>query len=431
MVDMIGQHWLPTLAALAGLAVVWTAAILSKYVRLMLNILRDTPPPLLMGPFDFERIEGRIVHFRAYDGTPLRGMFLSHRCFAEHRKTAGSADPACSLPIACQNTLTEDSRGVILFCHEFGSDLYSCNRYCRPLLEAGFDIFTFDFRSHGQSGHLSGYEPRLWPTDKEAMDCLGAITFVQGELDEKKLPHKLGIFGISRGAGAAIMAAAQADAASSISAMVVDGAFSTDTTLEWSMKRWVHLFAKVRIVYENHPEAFWKFIRWLLLRSARSRFRCQFPSVRKLTGTLRDTAILFIHGQKDSYIKPDQAQLLYDLARPPKYLWIVPEAKHNQSAVTAADQYAARTVAFFEKYLNGRNPSELGFPRELQEDVERFFAGDQGVSCAGTIRKESSHGFRKVIRTGDANSRPAGGDARPSAASAIPPKPAPLPSATK
>jgi len=304
------------------LVIVWL--VLRKYVKLMLNIIRDTPPPLAMGPCDFERIDGKRVTFRAFDNLNLCGMFL----VGDH-----GGEP----------------KGMVIFAHEFSSDMYSCARYCRPLLRAGYDVFTFDFRGHGESSGAPGYQPRQWPTDCEVDDMLGAIAFVEDWLERRRRPVGVGLFGISRGAGAAILAAQHNPA---IQAIITDGAFSSDTTLEHLMKRWAYIFAKVRFVYENHPPQFWRFLRWLLFRECRRKLHCNFPSVRKaLKRMAPGRPILLIHGERDSYIPVQQSQLLYDLAPGPKWLWIVPGAKHNQSVVICPEYYAARTVAFFDEHL--------------------------------------------------------------------------------
>lgn len=313
---------------------VTTWLILRKYVRLMFNIIRDTPPPLAMGPCDFERIDGERVVFRSFDNLNLCGMFL----FGDH-----GGRP----------------KGMIIFAHEFSSDMYSCARYCRPLLKAGFDVFSFDFRGHGESSLQPGYQPRQWPTNHELNDVLGAIAFVEDWLESRGRPVEMGLFGISRGGGAAILAAQNNR---TVKAIVTDGAFSSDATLEYLMKRWAYIFAKVRFVYENHPPQFWSFLRWLLFCECRKRLNCTFPSVRKALARMRGPRpMLFIHGERDSYIPVEQSQLLYELAPGPKFLWIVPGAKHNQSVVVRPEHYAARIVAFFEHYLAGggaRRPFE-------------------------------------------------------------------------
>lgn len=330
--EYLAPNWAMVSMLLTVLFIVVTSwLILRKYVKLMLNIIRDTPPPLAMGPCDFQRIDGKKVVFRAFDNLNLRGMFLFSR--------------------------QAPARGMVLFAHEFSSDMYSCARYCRPLLTAGYDVFSFDFRGHGDSSGEPGYQPRQWPSDREVNDMLGAIAYVEDWLERHGRPVEIGLFGISRGAGAAIMAAQNNPA---VKAIISDGAFSSDTTLEYLMRRWAYIFAKVRFVYENHPPQFWRFLRWLLFRECRRKLNCSFPSVRKaLKHMAPDKAILFIHGERDSYIPVEQSQLLYNLAPGPKSLWIVPGAKHNQSVVVKPDYYAARTVTFFDEYLAGAAKSRV------------------------------------------------------------------------
>lgn len=298
--------------------------ILRKYVLLTFNIIRDTPPPLSMGPRDFEPIQGEIVNFRAMDGLSLRGMFLYGRGLQR--------------------------KGTILFLHEFASDMYSCARYCRPLINAGYDVFSFDFREHGGSSREDNYTARQWATNREMADMFGAIAFVEDWLEERNLPTEIGLFGISRGACAAILAAADYPR---VACIVADGLFSTERTLEHLMKRWAYIFAKVKFVYENHPPAFWQFLTYLLLCYSSRKLNCTFPSVYKALKRMSARPLLLIHGQRDSYIPVDQAQMLHDIAKDPKELWIVAGAKHNQGVTVQPDEYARRTVTFFDRYLAG------------------------------------------------------------------------------
>ncbi len=299
------------------------ALILNRYIRIMLNILKDTPPPLSMGPRDFTTITGEEVQFRAFDGINLRGKLLR-----------GNRD--------------KGYRGMIIFAHEFSSDRRSCARYCKPLLAEGYDIFSFDFRGHGESSSEENYQPRQWASDREVLDMLGAIAYVEDWLERSGRPVEMGIFGISRGACAAILAAWNQPA---VRAILCDGAFSSDTTLEYLMKRWAYIFAKVRFVYENHPPTFWRFLRWWLFLVCKRKLNCEFPSVRKMLPRMTNTPIFFIHGERDSYIPAAQAEYLFSLAHKPRYLWVVPGARHNESVVVQAEMYARRITAFFDKHL--------------------------------------------------------------------------------
>lgn len=324
--DFVTRNWaLMSIVATLAVLVVVPTMVIRKYMRLITNLFTDTPPPLSIRLRDNDQMNGEEIDFRALDGYRLAGTMIPR-------------NPA------------SPPRGMIIFAHEFKSDAQSCARYCKPLLEAGYDVFSFDFRGHGQSPGEEDYCPRQWPSDREVSDLLGAIAYVEHYLENADRPPDLGLFGISRGAGAAIIAA---EAVSSVRAIVTDGAFSSDTTLEYFMKRWAKIFAKVRVVYENHPQTFWRFLRWLVFWNCSRRFHCSYPSVRKALARLGDIPTFMIHGEKDSYIPVAQTQMLYDCAGEPKYIWIVPGAKHNQSIIVQPAEYAARTLQFFNQHLAG------------------------------------------------------------------------------
>src|SRR3972149_5628098 len=197
---------------------------------------------------------------------------------------------------------------------------------------------------------------------------LGAIAFISSYLEQEDRPCDIGVFGISRGGGAAILAAA---AVESVRAIVTDGAFSSDTTLEYLMRRFATIFARIRVVAENHPPMFWRFLRWLLFRECARRFKCRFPSVRKAVVRMGPKPILLIHGEKDSYIPIAQSQALYDLATGPKSLWIAPRGSHNHSVVVAPKLYADRILRFFDEYLavRRRSPRPITYRTVHREEV--------------------------------------------------------------
>ncbi|NIA07238.1 MAG: alpha/beta fold hydrolase [Actinobacteria bacterium] len=315
----VQNHWL-YIAIIAGLALIALCLItLWRSVRLGYNIMRDTLIPLSMVSNGSEELPGQELEFRSLDGTSLRGTLIR-----------GKQD--------------ESGQCTVVFCHEFGANKNSCLRYCKGILEAGFDVFAFDFRNHGHSSHEPNYIPRQWPTDKEVSDVLGACAFIES-LHSKD--HSIGLFGVSRGGGAAIMAAAQTGA---VKAIITDGVFSTDWTVEDSVDRWAEIFAKLAVFYRRLPQ-FFRMYRWMVIGQAEVRLKCRFPSVRKLVNKMEPRPIFFIHGKKDGYIKPEQAMRIYEQAREPKFIWIVPKAKHNRSVEVTPQLYAQRTTAFFRKYL--------------------------------------------------------------------------------
>jgi uncharacterized protein len=324
LIDAIARNWamvliLPTIAILIGVPL----SILRKYTRISLNIMRTTKPPLSRGPLDFERLTGEPVHFLAFDGLPLSGMLIR---------------PPPGRP----------RRGLIVFAHGYCSDMHSCARYCRPLQAAGYEILTFDFRGHGESSCPPKYTPRQWVADCDLHDMRGAAAFAENWLSEQGYPTEFGLFGISRGACAAVLLAHENSA---VRAIVADGAFSTDTTIEYFMRRWAYIFARVRLSSETYPPAFWRFLRWSMMRCAHREFGCHYPSVRKALRRLTPRPMLFIHGERDSYLPVEQTRLLYALAPQPKYLWIAPGARHNQAVVLHPEFYASLTAGFFDLHL--------------------------------------------------------------------------------
>lgn len=322
--DALARNWaLVLILSTIATMIVVPLMVLRKYVRISLNIMRTTKPPLSRSPLDFDRLTGEPVSFPAYDGLPLQGLLIR-------------GNPRVL------------RRGLVVFAHEFCADLHSCARYCRCLQEAGYDILTFDFRGHGQSECPPDYTPRQWVTDRDLDDLRGAAAFAEHWLAEQGYPVEFGVFGISRGACAAVLLAAENAHAR---ALVLDGTFSTDTTIEYFMRRWAYIFAKVRFVYENHPPTFWRFLRWAMIHYAAREFRCRFPSVQKAIRRLTPRPVLFIHGEKDSYLPVEQSRRLYALAPQPKYLWVAAGARHNQAAVLHPERYSRLTMTFFDQHL--------------------------------------------------------------------------------
>ncbi len=354
--------WVLLAVVLVGLLLIYPALILRKYIRIMMNILDDLAPNHENGS-DASRPAGEEVTFRAADGHRLEGVILS-------------GDQARERPA-----------GMIVFAHEFGSDRSSCARYCRGLLEAGYDVFAFDFRNHGGSQPEEGYRPRQWPSDRERADMLGAMASIGSYLELHDRPREIGVFGVSRGGGAAILAAAGIE---DVRAIVTDGAFS-ETTLEYFMRRFANAFARIRVVAENHPPMVWRFLRWMLFRECARRSGCRFPSVRKAMVRVGRTPIFLIHGEKDSYIPVAQSQDLFDLARGPKSLWIVPGATHNQSVMMLPVLYGRRLAAFFDEHLAAApRPARSAVAQAHRDEVLATVTTSSFIPDLTAARREAS-----------------------------------------
>lgn len=358
--DALVHNWalvaiMLTIAVVVG--VPWW--VLNKYVDISINIMRSTKPPLSRNPLDFDPVDGEPVTFPAYDGRLLHGMLVR----GEH----------CENP---KSMAEREPRGMILFAHEFCSDMGSCGRYCRPLLEAGYDVFAFDFRNHGASERETEYTPRQWVTEREHDDIRGAVAFILAWLEQNNRPQHIGLFGVSRGACAGVLVAEERP---EVRALLLDGAFSTDACIEYFMKRWAVIFGRGRVLYENFPPRVWAFMRWAMIRKAQRTLKCTFPSVRKALTRMTPRPLMFIHGEKDSYLPIGQTRLLYALAPQPKWFWIAPGARHNQAAVLHPEVYARYITGFFDAFL-GATPAE---PAETPTAARAIFSGGRTPAQVG------------------------------------------------
>lgn len=362
-------RWL--IAAMAGIALaVWCAAILRRYVRIIIQVMENQAwmPENTNGNGDTGLWLGEEIHFHADDGHPLCGVLMRG---ARSRQTQPR------------------ERGVVIFAHEFGSDRSSAARYCLPLIKQGFDVFAFDFRGHGASPAQQGYHPRQWPSDRETADLTGAIRFVQQQLDAQNRPRRIALFGLSRGASSAILAASKSN---DICAVISDGAYSSDTATEYFMKRFATIFARLRFIAKCHPPVFWKLLRVLVYREYARNSGCSFPSVRRAIMRMNRMPMLFIHGEKDSYIPFAQCQSLFDLAYGPKSLWIVPDARHNQCAKTNPGEYFRRIVSFLDEHLSEEIQPILALPARTRrhEAPVSVPASTLVPSLAGSQREPSA-----------------------------------------
>ena len=326
--DGAGASFWVILAVVLVIAVVIVAiSLLARYLRIAINLFLDTPLPVTANLTDYTPPEGEIVSFPSLEGRSLRGMFI---------------DRPPGLP----------DRGTIIFCHEFGSDMMSAGRYARPLVEDGYTVFTFDFRGHGGSFTPPHFEPRHWPSNHDVNDVLAAIAFVESRRDTNS--RGMGILGVSRGASAAVVAAAINPA---VRCMVVDGVFSTDFSIDELMKRWVQIFVRIDPGRADRTFMMYRGFRALTMFYAELKCRCRFPSTRRALTKLDSVPVFFIQGERDTYVRPEQARALHDMKPGPKDIWICPGAKHNQSVATDPKTYAAKITEFFGRHMTEEAPA--------------------------------------------------------------------------
>jgi uncharacterized protein len=288
-----------------------------RYVPFLVRIFQEKP--LFIVPRGQPSDEAEHVTLATVDGFTLRGCYLKSR--ATTRK------------------------GAILFGLEYGSDRWACLQYCAKLVAAGYDVFVYEPRNQGDSDRDPTYEPLQWVTDKDVSDMKAALEYLQNRPDAD--PRGVGLFGISKGGSIGFLVAANEPA---IRCLVTDGAYATYTTVVPYMQRWIKIYSDRHLLQRVLPTWFYGLVGLTgLNRVARIR-GVTYPSVEKAVSRL-GRPILMIHGEGDTYIKPDMAKALFERAAEPKELWLVPKAKHNQAIAVAEQEYHRRVVEFFDRNL--------------------------------------------------------------------------------
>lgn len=232
-------------------------------------------------------------------------------------------------------------RGLIVFCPEFTSNCRSVMLYCSALARAGFHILTFDFRNHGDSDSLPGYAPLHWLTHFEINDLDAVLDYVQQQPDLCELP--LGLFGISRGGGAALFAGAIRPEVARVAA---EGAFGTEMMMMAHASRWISIATPdfiARMIPRWHVKWTVTLSRW----ASQRRRKCRYAMLERALPKLSDRPALIIAGMRDTYVLPEVAQEICRLIKQPGALWSVPKAKHNLARSVNPEEYDRRLVEFF------------------------------------------------------------------------------------
>jgi pimeloyl-ACP methyl ester carboxylesterase len=305
-----------TLASLLCLVLFLTYLVV-KYGPVIVRIFEERPVfmPLKVTPGEM----GEVVTFRTEDGLELSASYLARR--------------------------KRERAGLLVFCHEYLSDRWSCSPYLDHLRDRGYDIFTFDFRNHGASDCEPDYAPLQWATDREVRDLRAALRYLRSRDDHD--PAGFGLFGVSRGGSAALVVASEE---CDVWAVVTDGAFPTRGTMTAYILRWAEIYVRSRLFLATVPRWVYAFVGDMSRLRSQRRRNCRFPDIETAARRLAPRPLLMIHGERDTYIGPAIARSLYDHAREPRELWIVPDAKHNRCRECRPEEYEARIARFVAQY---------------------------------------------------------------------------------
>jgi pimeloyl-ACP methyl ester carboxylesterase len=249
----------------------------------------------------------RWIGFPSTDGIPLKGWYVP------------APGPA---------------RGTIIFCHGLNRTRVEMLPMAAFAHTLGYNGLLFDLRHSGQSGGAIttlGYQERF--------DVLGAVRYA---LAEQQAARPVVVWGVSMGAAAALMAAADSE---EIAAVISDSTFlSFSDTAKHHLKLFLHLPA-FPIAYEVMYWTAW-----------RGGFRVSDLNLEKAVERINPRPILFVGVEGDRRMPPSIAKALYAHASGQRSkILIVPGHRHGEGFNEAREPYQKAVKEFLER-LNPAAP---------------------------------------------------------------------------
>jgi len=216
---------------------------------------------------------------------------------------------------------------VIVFCAGINGNMDGDTGLVPPLVEAGFAVFQFDWRAHGES---EGERCSLGL--HERLDLLGALDHLEG----RGVP-RVGLLGFSMGGAVALRTAAEDPRAACV---VCDGGFvETRHAIEGALRQ-----------RTGRPlRAFAALV--LAAAGLQSGGRLAQASPLGYAPRIAPRPVLLIHGAEDPYVPPDAQAAIHAACGPGAVLWQVPGCGHREAARRLPREYQARVVNFFRQHL--------------------------------------------------------------------------------
>jgi len=243
------------------------------------------------------------VTFESLDGTRLSGWFIP----------ATGQSPA----------------GTVIHFHGNAANISNHYGFVDWLPEAGFNLFTFDYRGYGDSEGRPGRRGVF-------EDSVAALRYVASRNDVD--PDRLIAFGQSLG-GANAVAAAAATPDVPLKGVVVDSTFYSYRSIARD---------KIGLI----PVLGW--FKWPLSFMAATNGHSPGPVI----GTLSPTPVLLIHGTHDRVIPYEQGHRLYDAATSPKAFWTVEGGHHTDALITHKVIYRTKLARHLRKLLKEQEQLE-------------------------------------------------------------------------
>jgi uncharacterized protein len=210
----------------------------------------------------------------------------------------------------------QPARGTVLHLHGNAENITTFISATHWLPARGYNVLLLDYRGYGRSEGVA-------TVAHLHEDAGAALTDLLGRADVARAPVFL--FGQSIGGSVAIWTAARHPQRSRVAAVVTEGAFS----------------GYARIAREKLG-ALW--LTWPLQWPLSLLFTSEFDAA-GAAGAL-PMPLLLIHGERDPVVDVSHGRRLYEAARGPRELWIVPGGGHVDAFKQPANR--ERLLRYFE-----------------------------------------------------------------------------------
>jgi len=228
------------------------------------------------------------------------------------------------------------ARGTIIYMHGVSECKIVGIPMARVLHDHGFNVFLYDARRHGDSGGTFctyGFYEKHDPT------------MIINSLQSRPDLHlgKIGLFGASMGAAVAIQTAAIDPRVASV---VAESGFAT-----------------LRGIFDDYQKRMtklpWHYLRNIVIKRSElmAHFRANAVSPVEAVQQIH-VPLLILHGTADTLIRSTYSEQVYANANPPKELWLIAGARHDNMAEVGGKAYEDRIVAFFENTLTHQSGNQ-------------------------------------------------------------------------
>jgi uncharacterized protein len=216
--------------------------------------------------------------------------------------------------------LPSHNGATIVYAHGSPADRSQLLPEARYLAKAGYGALLFDFPGHGQSEG----PPDWGKSSRQALTASLDFLFARS-----RPPDWIGALGFSMGS-CILSQVAPRDLR--VRAVVLEGAFSAyEPDLHYEFRRWGLLTA-------------WPAI-WAVRRAG-----IPLDEMRPIDyiAAISPRPILLVAGLEDPTVPASMSQQLYDAARQPKELLMIPGAGHGNYVAASPDIYLSRLQRFFD-----------------------------------------------------------------------------------